>query len=155
MNAIHRTGTTPGGSTGADFFDPAGTTASSIAVAAPLRQSPANIAAGATGSPGDGSVALRLAQLRTTGVDSAGGETLGELFGGVVTSIGVLTRAADQGAASQDALVANVQAQRSSATEVSIDEEMVSLIKGQQAFQAASKIVNAADEMMQSILDMV
>jgi flagellar hook-associated protein 1 len=67
----------------------------------------------------------------------------------------VLTRAAEQGSTSQDALVANVQAQRSSATEVSIDEEMVSLIKGQQAFAAASKIVNAADEMMQSILDMV
>jgi len=47
-----------------------------------------------------------------------------------VTSVAVLTRAASQGSASQDALVANVQAQRSSATEVSIDEEMVSLIKG-------------------------
>lgn len=155
VNAVHRTGTTMAGSSGTDFFDPAGTTASSIAVAAPLRQSVANIATGTTGSPGDGSVALKLAQLRTTAVESAGGETLGEFFGGVVTSIGVLTRAAEQGATSQDALVANVQSQRSSATEVSIDEEMVSLIKGQQAFQAASKIVNAADEMMQSILDMV
>ena len=51
--------------------------------------------------------------------------------------------------------MANVQAQRSSVSDVSIDEEMVSLIQGQQAFAAASKIVNAADEMMQSILDMV
>jgi flagellar hook-associated protein 1 FlgK len=155
VNAIHRTGSTTGGATGNDFFDPTGLTASSIAVAVPIRQSIANIAAGASGSPGDSSIALRLAQLRSTPVSAAGGQTLGEFYGGVVTSIGVLTRVAEQGSTSQEALVANVQAQRSSATEVSIDEEMVSLIKGQQAFAAASKIVNAADEMMQSILDMV
>ncbi len=155
VNAVHRAGTTTGGATGVDFFDPAGLTASSISVAPPIRQSVANIATGTTGSPGDGSIALRLAQLRSTPAQSAGGQTLGEFYGGVVTSVAVLTRAAEQGSSSQEALVANVQAQRSSATEVSIDEEMVSLIKGQQAFAAASKIVNAADEMMQSILDMV
>jgi flagellar hook-associated protein 1 len=155
VNAVHRGGTTTGGASGTDFFNPVGTTASSIALALPIQQSPANIAAGATGAPGDGSIALKLAQLRTTAVQSTGGQTLGEFYGGVVTTIGTLTQAAQQGSTSQDALVANVQAQRSSATEVSIDEEMVSLIKGQQAFAAASKIVNAADEMMQSILDMV
>jgi flagellar hook-associated protein 1 FlgK len=155
VNAVHRAGTTTAGAGGTDFFNPAGVTASGIEVAVPIRQSPANIAAGATGAPGDGSIALKLAQLRTTPVQSAGGQTLGEFYGGVVTTIGTLTQAAQQGSTSQDALVANVQAQRSSATEVSIDEEMVSLIKGQQAFAAASKIVNAADEMMQSILDMV
>ena len=155
VNAIHRTGTTTAGATGTDFFDSVGVTASSMTVAAPIRLSVDNIAAGATGAAGDNAIALKLAQLRTTPVKSAGGQTLGEFYGGVVTSIATLTRAAEQGSTSQDALVANVQAQRSSATEVSIDEEMVSLIKGQQAFAAASKIVNAADEMMQSILDMV
>ena len=155
VNAIHRTGTTTSGAGGGDFFDPAGMTAASLAVAAPIRQSVANLATGTSGAPGDGSVALRLAQLRTTPVSSTGGSTLGDFYGGIVTSVGALTQAAEQGATSQDAMVANVQSQRSSATEVSIDEEMVSLIKGQQAFQAASKIVNAADEMMQSILDMV
>lgn len=155
VNAVHRDGTTAGGATGVNFFDPEGLTASSISVAAPIRQSIAAMATGTTGSPGDGSIALRLAQLRTTPAASAGGQTLGEFYGGVVTSVGVLTRAAEQGSASEDALVANVQAQRSSVTDVSIDEEMVSLIKGQQAFAAASKIVNAADAMMQSILDMV
>ncbi len=121
-----------------------------MAVAAPIALSVANIAAGATGGPGDGSVALRLAGLRTTGVAAAGGQTLSELYGGVVTSVVVLTRAAEQGSASQDTLVANVAAQRSSVSDVSIDEEMVSLIQGQQAFAAASKIVGAADEMMQA-----
>jgi flagellar hook-associated protein 1 FlgK len=155
VNAVHQSGTTTSGASGTDFFNAAGTTASSIELAVPIKQSPSNIAAGVTGTPGDGSVALKLAQLRTTPVDAAGGQTLGEFYGGVVTSIATLTQSAAQGSTSQDALVANVQAQRSSATEVSIDEEMVSLIKGQQAFAAASKIVNAADEMMQSILDMV
>jgi flagellar hook-associated protein 1 len=155
VNAIHRGGTTTGGATGVDFFDAKGVTASGFDVSTAVKQSVSNIATGATGAPGDASVALQLAQLRTTPVASTGGQTLGEFYGGVVNSVAVLSRAAQQGSTSQDALVANVQAQRSSATEVSIDEEMVSLIKGQQAFAAASKIVNAADEMMQSILDMV
>jgi flagellar hook-associated protein 1 FlgK len=155
VNAIHRTGTTGAGASGTDFFDATGLTAASMAVAAPIRQSPANIATGTTGSPGDGSVALQLAGLRTAGVASAGGQTLGEMFGGVVTSVASLTQAADQAATSQDTLVANVQSQRSSVTDVSVDEEMVSLIQNQQAFAAASKIVTAADAMIQSLLDMV
>ena len=155
VNAVHRTGTTAAGGANTDFFDPTGLTASSIAVASPIRISTDAIATGTTGSPGDGSVALKLSQLRTTPAASAGGQTLGEFYAGVVTTVGVLTRAAEQGTASQDALVANVKSQRSSVSEVSIDEEMVSLIKGQQAFAAASKIVAAADEMMQSILNMV
>lgn len=155
VNAAHRTGTTAAGAGGTNFFDPTGLTASGIALAPAVAQSVDAIAAGTTGSPGDGSVALRLAGLRTTGVASANGQTLGTMFGGVVTSVAVLARAAERGAASQATMVANVQAQRSSVSDVSIDEEMVSLIQGQQAFAAASKIVNAADEMMQSILDMV
>jgi flagellar hook-associated protein 1 len=155
VNAIHRTGKTVGGATDTDFFDATGLGASSIGIAAPIRDSVDAIAAGTTGSPGDGAVALQLARLRTTGVASAGGQTLGALYDGVVTAVAVLARAARPGSASQDTLVANVEAQRSSVSGVSVDEEMISLIQGQQAFAAASKIVTAADEMMQSILDMV
>lgn len=155
VNAVHRTGTTVGGVGNTDFFDASGLTADSITLAAPIRQSVAAIAAGTTGSPGDGSVALKLAALRSTGVASGQGQTLGEVFRGVVTTVATLTRVAEQGSASQDTLVASVVAQRSSVSDVSVDEEMVSLIRGQQAYAAASKIVTAADEMMQSILDMV
>jgi flagellar hook-associated protein 1 FlgK len=88
-------------------------------------------------------------------VASGQGQTLGEVFRGVVTTVATLTRVAEQGSASQDTLVASVVAQRSSVSDVSVDEEMISLIRGQQAYAAASKIVTAADEMMQSILDMV
>jgi flagellar hook-associated protein 1 FlgK len=155
VNAIHRTGKTVAGAGNTDFFDPAGLTASSMALTATVRQNPAAVAAGTTGSPGDASVALRLAALRTGGVASAGGQTLSEMYNGVVTSVATLSQAAQRGAASQDTMVANVTAQRSSVSDVSIDEEMVSLIQGQQAFAAASKIVSAADQMIQSLLDMV
>ncbi|HYC33282.1 MAG TPA: flagellar hook-associated protein FlgK [Gemmatimonadales bacterium] len=155
VNAIHRAGRTVAGSVNSDFFDPAGLTASSITVAAPIRDSVANIAAGSSGGPGDGSIALRLAQLRTTSAGALQGQTLGEFYTGVVSSVAVLGRAAEQGAATQETLLANVTAQRSSVNGVSIDEEMVSMIKSQQAFAAASRIVNVADEMIRSVLDMV
>jgi flagellar hook-associated protein FlgK len=38
---------------------------------------------------------------------------------------------------------------------VSIDEELTLLMRHQQAFQAASRLVKAADEMAQTVLNMV
>jgi flagellar hook-associated protein 1 FlgK len=37
---------------------------------------------------------------------------------------------------------------------VNIDEEMVNLIRFQNAYQAAARLVSTADEMLQTILDM-
>jgi flagellar hook-associated protein 1 FlgK len=38
---------------------------------------------------------------------------------------------------------------------VSVDEEMVALISQQQAYAAAARIVSVANEMMQSVLEMI
>ncbi len=155
VNAIHRSGRTAAGETGVDFFDPAGVTAHGMQLSDAVRQSTANIVTGGSGAAGDGALALQIAQLRSTAVGTAEGQTLAEYFNAMVASVGVLGRSAEVSATSQDALLANIAAQRSSVTDVSIDEEMVALIKSQQAFAAASKIVLAADDMIQSVLDMV
>jgi len=44
---------------------------------------------------------------------------------------------------------------RESISGVSIDEEMVNLVKYQNAYQAAAKLITTADEMMQSVLNMI
>jgi flagellar hook-associated protein 1 FlgK len=36
-----------------------------------------------------------------------------------------------------------------------VDEEMVNLVKFQNAYQAAAKLISTADEMMQSVLNMI
>ncbi|NOT09145.1 MAG: flagellar hook-associated protein FlgK [Gemmatimonadales bacterium] len=154
VNALHQTGTTPGGATGTDFFDPTGLTASAMALAAPVAASPAAIAAGATSAPGDGAVALQVGMLRTKLV-AALGATAGEFYVGLVGGVGSMARDASQEAEAAGVLVTNAEARRAAATGVSIDEEMVALIGQQQAYIAATRLVQAANEMMDDILHMV
>jgi flagellar hook-associated protein 1 FlgK len=48
-----------------------------------------------------------------------------------------------------------VENYRESISGVSIDEETVNLIKFQNAYQAAAKLISTADEMMQTVLNMI
>jgi flagellar hook-associated protein 1 FlgK len=52
-------------------------------------------------------------------------------------------------------MVLQVENYRESISGVSIDEETVNLIKYQNAYQAAAKLINTADEMMETILSMI
>ena len=45
--------------------------------------------------------------------------------------------------------------QRDAVSGVSLDEEMTNMIKFQRAFDAAARLVNTADEMFQTLLNMV
>lgn len=155
VNAIHAAGTTPGGVTNTNFFNPAGTTANNFALAANIIASPANIVAGTTAAAGDNVVALQLAGLRTTAIASLNSSTPGEFYTGLVSSVGSIVRDATQESDAAEALSAGTAARRSSITGVSTDEEMVALMVHQQAFAAASRLVKVADDMMQTLLTMV
>ncbi|MEO5798590.1 MAG: flagellar hook-associated protein FlgK [Gemmatimonadales bacterium] len=155
VNAIHASGTTPGGATNTNFFDPAGVTANSFALAAPIAANAANIAAGTTSASGDNAVALRLAGLRTTPIAALNSSTAGEFYVSLVSSVGSIVRDATQESDASEALANGTATRRSSATGVSTDEEMVDLIVHQQAFAAASRLVKVADDLMQTLLTMV
>jgi flagellar hook-associated protein 1 FlgK len=155
INAIHAAGTTLGGATGIDLFDPAGVTAGSLNLSAAVRANPQDIVAGATRAPGDNAVALQLAGLRNTAVASLNGGTIGEFFTGLVFNVAAIVRDADQGARIGEQIVAGLTARRASISGVSSDEEMVNLIVQQQAFSAAARLVTVADELMQDVLRMV
>ena len=155
VNTLHRAGRTPAGLGGVDFFDGTGRTAGTIALDGRILQSTDNIAAGASGGAGDGAVALSIAQLRTGGTRALGGQSLGEFYTGMVSSLGVVTREAEQAAAAQDTMLASLEAQRSSVSDVSVDEELVNLMRQQQAYAAASRLVTIANSMMDDVLRMV
>ena len=63
-------------------------------------------------------------------------------------------RAADSSATVYETLASQADNRRSSVNGVSIDEELTLLIRHQQAFRAASRLVRVADEMAQTLLDM-
>jgi flagellar hook-associated protein 1 FlgK len=155
VNAIHRSGTTLTGATGTDFFDPAGLTAQSIALAPAVVASGDAIAAGGTGAPGDGSIAQQLAGLATAGAAALGGRSFRDFYIDLAGAIGADVSAASQDADAHQAMVDQADTLRASVSGVSVDEEMVALIGQQQAYSAAARIVKVADDMMQSVLNMI
>jgi flagellar hook-associated protein 1 FlgK len=151
------------------LFDPAGVTASTVRLNSAVVADPTLLAAGYSTAAGDNSVALRLAQLRTLAVPVPGtsaantsspavtagpAAVLGEYYTGVVGGLGIATRDAENRAASQDVLVNHLEAQRQDASGVNIDEEMVRLIEHQQAYAAAARLVQVADEMLKELINL-
>jgi flagellar hook-associated protein 1 FlgK len=156
VNAIHQTGTNPAGNTGIDFFDPAGTTASSLALSADVL---AGVDAIAAGTPdglgayraGANDIALQLAGLRDTDVPSLGA-SLGEHYDGLVFDVAQGVRNATDTAHVHRTLADQADVRRASLSGVSVDEELVKMIQFQTAYQAAARVVTTADQMMQSLL---
>jgi flagellar hook-associated protein 1 FlgK len=150
VNAIHSTAPS-----GYNFFDPAGTTAATIGLSTQVAASATNISAGATASAGDNSVATRLAALRDVPQASLGGATVGDYYRGIVTTVGSQVANATQAATAANTVLSSVSTQRASETGVSTDEELTTLISQQQAYSAAAHLITVADDLMQTLLQMI
>lgn len=147
VNAIHRTGQSSTGAGNLDFF--AGTPG--VPVALSLRvipSSPAGIATGAAGAGAlDGSLADRLSQI---GSSAASPDVF---WSGVVSGIGMASRSAQQHAHLADAAGVAAVGQRNSGAGVSLDEENISLLAGQHAYQAAARVMTAIDEALDVLIN--
>lgn len=174
VNAIHSTGQTysgnpPVASPAGNFFDvtnppPAGgdplLTARGIRLS-PTLTSPDDVAAAgptATG-PGNNDVANALANLTTTPVtftSSTGAAiattSIGQFFQGAISDLATATQNAQDNATVQGTLASNADAQRQSVSGVSTDDELISVIQHQNAYQAAARLVDVADQMAASLL---
>lgn len=144
VNAVHRAGN------GRDFFavDAAGRLSLSPDVA-----NAADIGLSLAGR-GDNRIALDMAALRDRAVPSLGGKTFGDAHAEIVSGVGHRLRAADQDAGVYETLQRQAEARRGAVSGVSTDEELVSLMRHQQAYAAAARLVTTVDEMMQAVLGM-
>ena len=113
-----------------------------------------NIAAGATDAPGDNAQALAIAGLRNARVSDLG-TTLNDYYTSLIAVIGADAGHARDTSAHFQIVQEQLNAQREAVQGVSLDEEMTNLIRFQHAYDAAAKLIQTADEMMQSVLEMV
>lgn len=156
VNAIHRTGTAPNGTTGMDFFQPAGVTAASISLSPAVEGDPRLVAAG-TGGPGGeyragvNDVALALAGLRDR-ASSFLGRTYGEHLRGLATELGSALRSSLDTVQVHRTLREQVETRRSSFSGVSTDEELVRLMEFQTAYAAAARVIAATQEMLEALV---
>ena len=144
----------PTGLTG-DFFNPAGTTAGSIALAAGVTAG--NLKTSDGGPAGDNSVALAIAQLAGKNFSTAGGDQIDGTFSGffssTVSNLGQAVATANAQVSDQTNIENLVRTQRDGVSGVSLDEETADLLKFQRAFQASSRVFNTIDSLLDTVVN--
>ncbi|MEO1267186.1 MAG: flagellar hook-associated protein FlgK [Myxococcota bacterium] len=160
INDLHSQGFGLDGATGrglfADLAGPEGA-AALLAVSADLVDNPDGVAATRSAGqlPGGSDLALELSKLRDAPIASLDNRSAFGALTDLRTDTGrSLNRASAETriAEGQVEAFSNV---RESVRGVSLDEELSDLLKHQRGYEAASRVVRAADEMMQTILNLV
>jgi flagellar hook-associated protein 1 FlgK len=154
VNAQHAVGFTAAGAPGGALlaYSP-GSAALTLDVAI---SEPADLAVAAGGPPVaefDGLNAEALANLRFSLAASGGAETLNSVVRGLVGAVGGATASAFGEATSQSAISESARNARTQMHGVSIDEEMVSLLTYQRAYEAASRVMTAVDQTLDTLIN--
>ncbi len=157
LNAVHASGYGLDGSTGLDFFDfERGDEGFRIAVSDAIRASAGAIAA-SSGDPTDGyadsDVARAIAGLRAGNEDNDYFSPA-TFFVDIVSGIGGQARRASSEASARDGVVSHLTALEKGVSGVNLEEEMTNLIRFQQAYAASARVLNTAQEMMDTLLRM-
>lgn len=160
VNALHSTGFGLDGVTGRDFFAaPAAVAgaAAALSMDAAVATDPDAVAAASTaaGVPGDNSVATALAALAGGLTMSSGSQTFTQYWGGVISSLGHDASAA-YASADRAGLELNAALDmRDSVSGVSLEEEALDLLRFQDAYKAAARVMQTAGEMLDELLNLV
>jgi flagellar hook-associated protein 1 len=136
-----------------NFFT--GDNARDIGVSQSIKDNPALLAAARNGERGDNQTARAIAALETTSLASLGGATLKATYESMVNGVAVDAANARNNAEATLVVKETLLAQREALSGVSLDEEAINLIRQQRAFQGASRLIAAVDEMMQQVLALV
>lgn len=115
---------------------------------------PASIAASSTrtGVPGNNANMLALVGLGSRSFAWLGNSTLSDASRNVAANFGVMAQRADQEHESQGMLLEQIETLRAQVSGVSMDEELINLMKFQRGFEAAARLVKLTDEMIQTLL---
>ncbi len=155
VNTAHVAGFGLDDSTGNDFFT--GTGASDMQVNT-LLVNDLNLIAAAPdlgGVPGDGANAVVIANLQHKEVLSGNTATFDGFYGSLVSDVGNKILSVNAYYQHQSDMVTQLENYRDSVSGVSLDEEMVNLVKFQSAYDASAKLISTADELIQTVLSIV
>ena len=168
VNAVHAAGVGLDGTTG-DFFQALGgveDAARQLALDPAVAASTDAIAAGLSTDPGDNRNALALAALRTTpmafslpgdppGPPSGPTRSVLDYHAFLVGEVGERARSAKSAADSQQSTVDELQNRRDEVSGVSLDEEMVKLVRLQSAYQANARVISTIQTLLETVVQMV
>jgi flagellar hook-associated protein 1 len=156
VNELHKSGYDTYKNIGLDFFtitdiaNPAGT----ISVNSLIAADPNRIAGSETVT-GDGKIASRIASIQSELLIDGGTATLNSSLATMVGEIGSQVADAKKSSDFQTIIMNQLANQRESISGVSIDEEMIQLIKYQMGYTAAGKLVVSAQEMLDTLIGLI
>ena len=104
---------------------------------------------------GDNRNALAMADIQNSLIMSSNTSTMDDFYNSLVSDAGRFVSQASVNAAHQSTVSLQLDAYREEVSGVSLDEEMVNLVQFQSAYAAAAKLVTTADEMLQTVMDMI
>lgn len=146
VNAVHATGATPAGTTGAAFF----ALAAGVPAAQGLSVVPTDGSGLATRNAAgqlDDSFADALSRL---GTGPGAADTTWATF---VAGVGTASRTAATESTLTGLALTNARTQQQSSAGVDLDEENVNLLSYQHAYQGAARVLTAVDEMLDTIIN--
>ena len=108
-----------------------------------------------SGGIGDNRNALLMAGMQTDRLMNGGTSSFNDAYGELIADVGNKVRQAQVGSEVQGRILEQSQADRSSVAGVNLDEEAANLIRFQQAYQAAARIIAVADEIFQTLINAV
>lgn len=122
-----------------------------VALSDPSKVALSSTRAGGPGNNRNGLEFLALQSKTLTGLDDA---TLFDAYRRIATDLGVSSQVATQRLDTEEIRHEQLQNFRAQVSGVSLDEELVNLLKFQRAFEAASRMIIAADEMMSTLISL-
>lgn len=160
VNTLHAGGFGLDGVTGRDFFAaPAATAGAAAAMSldAAVVGNPTAIAAASTaaGAPGDNSNIMALAQLGNDLVMSGGTESFTGFVATMLAGLGQDTATAISSEMRTGLELEAALDVRDSMTGVSLEEEALDLLRFQDAYQAAMRVMQTANEMLDELMQLV
>ena len=156
VNNQHQTGYDNYGQEGGDFFAPftAAMDMRNFQVSAAVSSDVNKIAASATVN-GDGDNALALSAIGGKAVMNGGTTTIGSNYASQIGQIGRDVGAAKSNLDRQTSIMDQLSNRREATSGVSLDEEMMNLMKYQMAYNASGKLVNTANQMMDTLMGLL
>lgn len=153
VNNLHSSGYNLNNITGLTFFDDNVGGASDIRVSDAIVNDASLIASKASiTGPGNGDMAMAISNLQFD--TFVNGQTASDYYISMVSLLGSEIQDMEFMHSSQQVIVDQIYYQKESISGVSLDEEMTRLIQYEQAYEAAIRVINTVDEMVETLLAM-
>ena len=152
VNALHTQGLTAAGR-GVMFFT--GDSMHNIGVNQAIGENENLVATGTTGSSADNDIALAIADLGRSSTYGPGRKSVSESYRSVVMDVAGSLGSFEFMVENQQSVVTSLNARMASVSGVSLDEEGANLVRFQNSYNAAAKVIATVQEMYDTLLNIV